>query len=122
MSSESVGSCGNGQMNFDPPERLTFEQRIGISLLRAICGSEPKGTLLDIVWHDHDTGTYPDISLVWEHGSLDKEHWDYINLCESTLMKLDDVLDWDRLWEIVSLEVQKPSGPSGNSNNSLSPK
>ena len=95
MPSEYVGTCGHGRL--PDREAVAAELDFGIACLRRYCGPEPSGCSLEIVWHDHDSGAYPTISLVWAHGSLSPEHWHYIERCGAALDRLNGCVDWDAL-------------------------
>jgi hypothetical protein len=94
---ELIGCCGRGQ--WPERERIKFELGLGISILRLLCDQEPPGTGLEVVWHDHDSGQYAEISLGWEQGSLDDREWRYIARCERALTELNWSVDWAALWE-----------------------
>jgi hypothetical protein len=95
MPCEDIGTCGDAQ--WPDREAIGFELGFGIACLRRHCGPEPPGCSLDVVWHDHDSGAYATISLVWEEGSLFDEHWAYIERCSELLNQLDSCVDWGTL-------------------------
>jgi hypothetical protein len=107
MPSEDVGTCGMAQW----PDRdaIDSELEFGIACLRRYCGPEPRGTSLDIVWNDHDSGAYATISLVWAQGELWKQHWDYIERCSAALDELNERVDWDAFHAIREAALP-PSG------------
>jgi len=39
---------------------------LAIVFLRHACGGPPAGCKLDVVYQDHDRGTYPSIALAWD--------------------------------------------------------
>src|SRR5437660_8844392 len=93
MPSEQIGTCGDAQ--WPDREAIQFELEFGIACLRRHCGPEPPGSLLDVVWHEHDLGAYATISLVWEGpGVLFDEDWEYLDRCSKTLAQLDECVDW----------------------------
>ena len=76
MPNEQIGTCGHAQ--WPDREAIHFELEFGIACLRRHCGPEPPGSVLDVVWHEHDLGAYATISLVWEGpGVLFDEDWAY---------------------------------------------
>ncbi len=60
-----------------------------------ICGDPPTGSKLDIMWHDHDLGTYPSLGIWSEYNP----QWDYINSCERTLEVFNEAVSWHELKE-----------------------
>ena len=99
MPSEQIGTCGDAQ--WPDREAIQFELEFGIACLRRHCGPEPPGSLLDVVWHEHDLGAYATISLVWEGpGVLFDEDWEYLDRCSKTLAQLDECVDWETLHTI----------------------
>jgi len=99
MPNEQIGTCGHEQ--WPEQDAIQFELEFGIACLRRHCGPEPPGSLLDVVWHEHDLGAYATISLVWEGpGVLFDEDWEYLDRCSKTLAQLDECVDWETLHTI----------------------
>ena len=99
MPNEQIGTCGHAQ--WPDQDAIQFELEFGIACLRRHCGPEPPGSLLDVVWHEHDLGAYATISLVWEGpGVLFDEDWAYLDRCSQTLAQLDECVDWETLHTI----------------------
>jgi hypothetical protein len=103
MPSEYVGTCGRARHS--DREAVATELEFGIACVRRYCGPEPPGCSLEIVWHDHDSGAYPTISLVWAHGSLLPEHWNYIDRCGTVLDRLNDCIDWNALSAVARTDA-----------------
>ena len=95
MPNEYIGTCGRARL--PDREAISVELEFGIACLRHRYGTEPSGSWLEVLWHDHDSGSYPTISLVWGEGSLSNKEWQYIERCRKTLTLLDDYIDWDAL-------------------------
>jgi hypothetical protein len=58
----------------------------------------PAGSALKVTWHDHDSGQYAEISLVWPSGTpLGLSH--YLEQCDEALAHIDECIDWSRLPE-----------------------
>jgi hypothetical protein len=94
MPSESIGCVGSAQW---PDQRgIELELEIAIAFLRALCGPEPDGCSLEIIWHDHDSGQWANIELTWNEG----EHWRYVSSCQTVLDRLDDCASWSELAEL----------------------
>ncbi len=95
MPFELIGHCGSADA--DERNRVALELTSGIALLRCICGDEPAGTRLEVVWREHELGDYAEICLVWETGSLFDEHSNYVSRCTAALDRLDACIDWRAL-------------------------
>ena len=54
MPNEQIGTCGHAQ--WPDQDAIQFELEFGIACLRRHCGPEPPGSVLDVVWHEHDLG------------------------------------------------------------------
>ncbi len=114
MPSEAVGTCGVAQ--WPDREQIARELEFGIACLRHHCGPEPPGCSLEVVWHDHDSGAYAEIELVWEQGVLFEEHWKYIERCSEALDQLGTCVDWEALHAMrerrQSERLTTPTAPS----------
>ena len=100
LATQSAGRGFSQRRPFGPRESLSdhdIELVFGIACLRRYCGPEPSGASLEIIWPDHDSGSYATMSLVWEQGFLVEEYRDYIERCRKALDQLDDCMDWDVL-------------------------
>lgn len=108
MPQESVGCCGGAQ--WPDRGRIEFELDLGIAFRRLLCGREPPGTTLEVVWHDHDSGQYAEIGLVWEQGALFDREWHYFARCERAFTELNDCVNWEDLWEAcLRLQAEQSS-------------
>jgi hypothetical protein len=58
-------------------EWLRAQGTLAIRHLQKICGEPPPEMELEIVWQEHDFGTYPTIALTWEDG-MRGAPWPYI--------------------------------------------
>src|SRR5437867_10548527 len=106
MPNEQIGTCGPAQ--WPDQDAIQFELEFGIACLRRHCGPEPPGSVLDVVWHEHDLGAYATISLVWEGpGVLFDEDWAYLDRCSKTLAQLDECVDWETLHTIREARAKK---------------
>jgi hypothetical protein len=92
---ENVGGCGDGQI---PDQRgwVLCQLELGIRYLRCVCGEPPKGYELDVMWHEHDTCSYPSIGIRWEAeeaGSFDAPS-EYIERCRLAVEAFDGAVSW----------------------------
>ena len=49
---------------------------------------------VDVMWHDHDLGSYATVGLRWDAGVRSDAPWDYINWAEQAISRLDDAVDF----------------------------
>lgn len=89
MSWESFASVSTGEM---PQEEtwILFALRLARTYVLLVCGSPPEGCDLDVMWHDHELGSYPSLGLwsEWSHP------WDYFHKCERALEQFDSAVQW----------------------------
>jgi hypothetical protein len=60
MSWESIGSTNTGQMPHDEAWIL-FSIGMAKQYILFVCGDPPEGSKLDVMWHDHELGSYPSL-------------------------------------------------------------
>lgn len=96
MSWESIGSVNTGDM---PDDRswILWGLRLAKKYIELVCGDAPTGSKLDVMWHDHDLGSYPTLG-VWSDYD---QPWDYINSCERALEVFDKAVSWDELMKYL---------------------
>lgn len=70
-------------------EWLQAQGTLLIRHLQKICGNAPPEMELEIVWQEHDLGTYPTIGLTWEDG-MRGAPWPYISRCQEALAAYED--------------------------------
>jgi hypothetical protein len=107
MTWESIGSTNTGQMPNDEAWIL-FSIGLAKQYVLFVCGDPPEGGKLDVMWHDHELGSYPSLG-VWSEFD---PPWDYINACERALEIIDESTEWYQLkqhWE-SSFEDQEDDG------------
>ncbi|PKO44196.1 MAG: hypothetical protein CVU29_10140 [Betaproteobacteria bacterium HGW-Betaproteobacteria-22] len=92
MSWESIGSVSTGDM---PDDRvwILWSLRLAKKYIELVCGNAPEGSKLDVMWNDHEFGSYPTLG-VWSDYN---QPWDYINRCEHALEVFDNAVSWDKL-------------------------
>lgn len=89
MSWESIGSTNTGDM---PGEEawILFSLALAKKYIELVCGETPVGSHLDVMWHDHDLGSYPSLG-VWSDG---EPPWHYVHACERALEVFDNSVSW----------------------------
>lgn len=102
MSWESIGSISTGDMP-DDSSWILWSLRLTKKYIELVCGDAPAGSKLDVMWHDHDFGSYPSLGVWSEY-----DHpWDYINSCERALEVFDNAVSWDKLQEHLEEGIQE---------------
>lgn len=96
MSWESIGSVNTGDMP-DDKSWILWSLRLAKKYIELVCGDAPDGSKLDVMWHDHDLGSYPTLGVWSDYGMP----WDYINSCERALEVFDKAVSWDELREYL---------------------
>jgi hypothetical protein len=86
MPAEVVGEFGTPGAEL---EWLQAQGTLAIRHLQRICGDPPPEMELEIVWQEHDLGTYPTIALTWEDG-MRGAPWQYISRCQTALAAYED--------------------------------
>jgi hypothetical protein len=79
----------------DDKEWILWSQRLAKKYIDLVCGDAPAGSRLDIMWHDHELGSYPSLGVWSEY----EPPWDYINACERALEVFDEAVAWHDLKE-----------------------
>lgn len=91
---ESIGSTSTGQMP-DEEGWILFSLSIAKAYILEVCGSPPLGCDLEIIWHDHEMGSYPSIGVGYEE-SLPAI---YFKNAEKALWYFDTSIPWGSLKE-----------------------
>lgn len=86
MPTESIGSCGVARFPYERKEVLN-ELELGIAFLRRACPL-PEGYSYEVIWHDHESGLYPDIGMAGD-GPL-PDPWEWIAKAQEELARFDD--------------------------------
>jgi hypothetical protein len=90
---ERIGECGGSRAD---PAWIDFSHRTAIRYLKLALGDPPEGCDLDIMWCDHELGSYARVGLWYDFPVLDAP-WEYINRAEQLLDELNAAVDWDKL-------------------------
>ena len=68
MGREFIGECpGTG----DDPESDHLETELAIKYIKQACGGPPRGVDVEVTTQDHELGSYPVISVVWDDSITD---------------------------------------------------
>lgn len=86
MPVEIIGEFGTSGAH---SEWLEAEGKLAIRYLKKICGEPPSEMELEILWQDHELGSYPVIGLVWED-AMRGTPWSYVSKCEVALTAYED--------------------------------
>ena len=107
---EDIGDCGDGQVPHET-EWIVCCLQMGIVYLRHVCGEPPDGCALDILWHDHEIGSYPTIALHWDNPQTDAP-WEYISRCETALDAFNAAVSWSNI-NPATVQESLDTGGSG---------
>jgi hypothetical protein len=86
MPVETIGEFGTTGAD---SEWLQAQGELAIRRLKEYCGEPPEEMELEIVWQEHDLGSYPLICLTWED-EMRGTPWKYIARCEAALSAWED--------------------------------
>ena len=100
MSWESIGSVSTGDMPHDE-DWILWSLWLAKKYIVLVCGEPPPGCKLDVMWHEHELGSYPSLGVWSEYD----QPWDYINSCERALEVFDEAVSWHELKEHLEEEV-----------------
>ena len=89
MNQEIVGGVAAG---WEPGSDLDWAYEMALKFLDAALGGPPTGVTVDIVWLDHDLGSYPSLAATWDEGV--EEPWRFIRRAEDALCRLNEAVNW----------------------------
>ena len=103
MNWESIGSVSTGNMPEDE-NWILFALNLAKQYILLVCGDPPLGSTLDVIWHDHELGSYPSLGIC-------SEFWtppDYLRKCEQALEHFDQAVEWEvlRYFEVDEPEAE----------------
>jgi hypothetical protein len=85
MGREFIGECpGPGE----DPELDDFEAELAIKYIKQACGKPPRSVDVQITMEDHELGSYPVISVVWDDYITDYPG-EYIAKCIEAFERFD---------------------------------
>lgn len=105
---ESIGSVETGNIP-DDEVWITFCLGLAKTYIRFVCGDPPEEGKLDIMWQDHDLGSYPSLGVWYEY----EEPAEYISACENALETFDQAVSWERL-KANAQSDERFEDPDGN--------
>jgi hypothetical protein len=82
MGREFIGDC------FTDPQLGTHEMELAIKFIKRECGEPPGGVDVQITREDHELGSYPVISVVWDDYEAGYPE-DYIQKCIEVFERFD---------------------------------
>lgn len=94
MNWESIGSTSTGDMPEDE-SWILFSLNLAKSYILKTCGLPPPHCEVQIMWHNHDLGSYPSLAIGYP-GSCPNS---YITSAEEALQIFDDSISWSALKE-----------------------
>ncbi len=94
MNWESIGSTSTGDMPEDEAWIL-LSLSLAKSFILHACGDPPPGCEIEVMWHDHELGSYPSLGIGYLHSCPDN----YISSAEEALQIFDDSISWSALKE-----------------------
>jgi hypothetical protein len=77
MGREIIGECSPSG---EDPQFDRLEEELTIEYIKRQCGEPPKGVSIRRTWQDHDLGSYPVISVVWDDYTAEYPD-EYIGKC-----------------------------------------
>ena len=100
MTWESIGSTDTGQM---PNDQAWIELSLALAkrYVAFTCGEPPLGSKLDVMWHDHEHGSYPSLGVWSEYDPSFK----YIHACEHALEVFNEAVSWYALKENAENQI-----------------
>ena len=91
---ESVGSVDTGDMPIEK-DWISFCLGMAKSYVDFVCRDTPDDGKLEIMWHDHELGSYPSLGVWYEL----EEPCEYIRACEDALDVFNESVSWHELKE-----------------------
>jgi hypothetical protein len=101
---EHVGNCGTGQIPEDS-EWIDFCYETAVAYLKLALGDPPPGCELDVMWSDHELGSYPSVGLYWDFPADDAPS-DYLHRAEELLERFNAAVDWSQLHPFPENEAE----------------
>jgi hypothetical protein len=85
MGREFIGEC---TPSGETPELDDHEMQLAIKFIKQACGKPPRGVDVQITLEDHELGSYPVISVVWDDYITDYPG-EYIGKCIEAFDRFD---------------------------------
>jgi hypothetical protein len=85
MGREFIGEC---TPTGDDPEFENRESEMAVKYIKQACGEPPRGVDVQITLEDHELGSYPVVSVVWDDSVCEYPD-DYIEKCLEAFERFD---------------------------------
>jgi len=85
MGREFIGDC---PVSGEDTEIDDYEAGLTIKYIKQECGQPPRGVDVQVTWEDHELGSYPVISVVWDD-SITEYPDEYIGKCMEAFERFD---------------------------------
>jgi hypothetical protein len=85
MGREFIGECSPSG---EAPELDDYEMELAVKFIRQACGKPPRSVDVQITWEDHELGSYPVISVVWDDYTIEYPD-EYIGKCIEAFDRFD---------------------------------
>ena len=82
---EFIGDC---PLAGEDPELDEYETELTIKYIKQECCQPPRGVDVQVTWEDHELGSYPVISVVWDDSITDYPD-EYIGKCMEAFERFD---------------------------------
>jgi hypothetical protein len=110
MGREFIGECSPSG---DAPELDDYEMELAVKFIKEACGKPPRGVDVQITWEDHELGSYPVISVVWDDYITDYPG-EYIGKCIEAFDRFDlpeEIYERNRVLFDLQDRIQKLFDP-----------
>lgn len=91
MGQEIIGSL----TEWEPGWETDMAYDLALCFLNAALGAPPTGVNIQVVYCDHELGSYPSLAVCWE--DFGSEPSDYVRRAEAALREFDGAIDWYRI-------------------------
>jgi hypothetical protein len=104
MGREFIGDC---PLSGEDLELDDYETELTIKYIKQECGEPPRGVDVQVTWEDHELGSYPIISVVWDDSIFEYPD-EYIGKCMEAFERFDlpeEIRDqYQVLFDLVDLQ------------------
>ena len=109
MPVEIIGEVGTSGAQ---TEWIEAQAKLAIRHLKKVCGDPPPEMHLELVWQDHELGSYPVIALVWDDDMRGAPS-NYLSRCEPALAAYENSGELPPGWTMppVHSEDDDPNEP-----------
>jgi hypothetical protein len=98
---------GDRPLSGEDTEFDEYETELTIKYIKQECGKPPRGVDVQVTWEDHELGSYPIISVVWDD-SITEYPDEYIGKCMEAFERFDlpeEIRDqYQVLFDLVDLQ------------------